>query len=176
MLSNKLILVGISGPQRAGKTTLANALAKMVNGRVMHLAEPIYEMARILVGKPVVKEEEYFKSAVTGRRILQVLGTECGRSLDPDIWVDRLRGAATGITFVPDVRFLNEAFSVHSLIYLDAVVDQMETGHESERHLDELRAMAGIRLERRGDRYYFENCEITLEEIWQCAFRACNAS
>lgn len=116
--TKKVQLVFISGVAGAGKTTSAKYLAdKLYEGRsdyalynvaIYPLAEPIKELAYWNFGWNGLKDER-------GRRLLQVLGTEAGRSYNPNIWVEKLANKVElqlqipNFVFVDDWRFENEA-------------------------------------------------------------------
>lgn len=58
---------------------------------------------------------EYFPEYVTPRLALQTLGTEWGRALYENIWVDLLiRNTRNGKFIVTDGRFYNEAMATHT--------------------------------------------------------------
>lgn len=128
------MIVGFTGPARAGKSTAAEFLAR--RGFVAYaFAQPLKEalsvMLRIRMEElelPSKDEplEPYGKSL---RHMMQTLGTEWGRQMiHPDLWVmladQKLKGlrAARGGHFPPnvrlsisDVRFNNEAYWLRSV-------------------------------------------------------------
>lgn len=118
--------IGICGPAGSGKSTLAGLLLTQLHNEdvaqvplgeglgavILPLAGPLKDIARQM-GWDGQKDER-------GRRLLQLLGTECGRQcIDPDIWVKRWRKIASGwrIVIADDLRYDNEAnefdFIVH---------------------------------------------------------------
>ena len=112
---NKMRLIGIAGPARAGKDTLASYLLDNLGDDWTRssFADPIKEMLRAIGvdcsdDKKAVVSDDY---GVTPRRMMQTLGPEWGRNLiDGDIWVRAFARLNAGkCVIVPDVRFENEA-------------------------------------------------------------------
>ena len=103
------MFIGIMGPAGSGKSTLAACLKCLIGeADVIPFAEPVKDVAR-LMGWNGKKDEK-------GRRLLQILGTECGRDcIGEDIWVDAWAkkagpvSNAGGVAIADDVRFRNEA-------------------------------------------------------------------
>ena len=98
--------IAFAGLMRSGKDTSVNYLLKKHGGMHLKLADPLYlilNCAQDLAGLPREKD----------RKFLQWIGTDWGRSIDENIWVDALVrrveqvGADTPI-FVSDARFKNE--------------------------------------------------------------------
>lgn len=116
-----LKFIGIAGPMLSGKSTAAGVLAKRYNAEIIPFAAPLKAFAKQL-GWNGKKDER-------GRRLLQLLGTECGRQcIDPDIWVKQWIHYIETQTFASviiadDVRFENEATKIRELggkiIHLD---------------------------------------------------------
>ena len=99
------------------------------------------ELARDYFAWPGTKDEKW-------RRILQVLGTEVGRAVDPDFWIKKLDQdtQTCSALVVPDVRFPNEADWIHRqdgllirVIGRGGLVGQAGT-HASETQILSLRA------------------------------------
>ncbi len=122
-----MIVIGIAGPARAGKTTAAMHLVDAHGFGEYAFAEPIKRMVRAGFG---LDEEALYGAdkdrvipwlGVTPRRLLQTLGTEWGRrQIADDIWLrladqwlKTLPRWITGAVF-SDVRFENEANFVRS--------------------------------------------------------------
>lgn len=106
-------LIGICGFLGTGKSLLAERICRHVkrSAVIMPLAGPVKEFALSLGWNG--------KKDAKGRRLLQLLGTECGRNcIDQDIWLklwakDALRRARCGqIVIADDVRFPNEAAKI----------------------------------------------------------------
>ena len=113
--ASKMRLIGIAGPARAGKDTLASYLLDNLSDDWSRssFADPIKEMLRAIGvdcsdDKKAVVSDDY---GVTPRHMMQTLGTEWGRHMiDGDIWVKAFaRLNAFKCVIVPDVRFENEA-------------------------------------------------------------------
>ena len=117
-------VIGIAGPARVGKNTVADAIGDWLWEDTTHsylmspMAGPIKEALRELFGwtdehlegslKEVVDERWGFSP----RRAMQWMGTEWGREfLGPDTWIKRqARNIGTvDVIIIPDIRFDNEA-------------------------------------------------------------------
>jgi len=120
------IIIGVAGPARAGKDTIAEALtsspltvAGMVRQDCIRFAFADImkkHLARILeVDLPYfhlehLKDEEIPGRTYTPRKAMQLFGTDFGRALHPDFWLHMAdRGLGDGVWVIPDVRFENEA-------------------------------------------------------------------
>lgn len=115
----KPIVIGFAGRAEVGKTTIANALATNLRQRghsvsVAPFAAPVKRIAKEM-GWDGVKDTK-------GRRLLQLLGTECGREcIGPDVWVDLWRQQNIDVVrpfdvlIIDDVRFANEAAMIREL-------------------------------------------------------------
>ena len=102
--------IGIAGKAGAGKSTVGRFLRSMISESfVLPFADEVKNVAKYM-GWDGKKNEK-------GRRLLQLLGTECGRMcINTDLWVTRwldtaYRHSYTGrrIIIADDVRFENEA-------------------------------------------------------------------
>jgi hypothetical protein len=119
-------LVGIAGPARAGKDSIANWLLEHRRAFVVPFALPLKQAICTMFSLPMdVFTDPAHKEAVlpgigrSPRYLAQTLGTEWGRNLvGGDVWVHacerRFRdahvwGAPGKFLVVPDVRFANEA-------------------------------------------------------------------
>lgn len=108
-------ILGICGYARVGKTTTCAALLSQISDSVIvPFADPVKQIASECFGWDGVKDER-------GRRLLQLIGTEVGRSYNPNIWVDKWRLKvekllANNLTvLVDDVRFQNEIDCIHDM-------------------------------------------------------------
>ena len=125
-------IIALSGLAQTGKTTAAEYLHAKHKFGLLTLAEPIKELASILLGEeyswveenknvvhPSMEEVAPGKN-ITVRKILQTLGTEWGRNLlHPDIWINYVlkdlpwyeEHEWPGVV-ITDCRFDNEAIAV----------------------------------------------------------------
>lgn len=116
------MLIGLAGKAGVGKDTIAKIIQKHTGCRIVSFADPLRKACSNMFGWDIdeLKSME-FKETVdpewgfTPRRALQLLGTEFGRNLDPDLWV-KLLGKEIGddSAVIPDVRFENEAEWIRS--------------------------------------------------------------
>lgn len=131
-------LIGIAGAKQAGKTTLADYLYKILNStnypmypnvHILPIADYLKTIVRICfdateeqVNGTDEQKESLLSCGLTCRHLMQQLGTEIFRSLDPDCW---LRAWQHGLQLmfynkkmqhilIPDVRFENEVNYIHS--------------------------------------------------------------
>lgn len=99
----KTLLVGLGHKARHGKDTVANYVhvAMPRQTRIYSLAGALKSFARVLG----MREKN--------GAVLQALGAEVMRSLNPTIWIDILQAQieeeAPRVALIPDVRFPNEA-------------------------------------------------------------------
>ena len=140
VMVDKMRLIGIAGPARAGKDTLASYLLDNLSDDWSRssFADPIKEMLRAIGvdcsddAKAVVSDDY----GVTPRHMMQTLGTEWGRqTIDNDIWVKAFARLNAGeCVIVPDVRFENEAALVREHGVLIHLVGRggIEGNHVSE--------------------------------------------
>jgi hypothetical protein len=127
-------VIGILGSKGAGKDTFASLAKKLLTHRpgddgvqVTHFAAPLKEAAQIIfdlshaqMHNPKHKEVVDPRWDKTPRQLMQLLGTEVGRSIDPQVWVKNLRcriegDAGVRLWLVPDVWFANEAEMIRSI-------------------------------------------------------------
>lgn len=129
-MSEQITLIGLSGLAGTGKDEAARYLCREYGFVQASFADPIRSMALLLLEEAGIdhawlterhlKEQLIEALGVSGRALLQVLGTEVGRALSQDIWVRhlalRLGLAPDPCTATPihdrivvsDVRFANE--------------------------------------------------------------------
>jgi hypothetical protein len=112
-------IIGIAGPARSGKDTVAEFIIAAIGGYKYSFADPIRAM---LVPLGIDMNDPYWQArkediipalGVSPRRMMQTLGTEWGRTLiNGDLWLlmaqQRLINHGPGMV-VSDVRFENEA-------------------------------------------------------------------
>ena len=88
---NRPILIGVVGLARSGKDTAADYLAKELRLYKYAFAEPLKTMLKSVFGDHFHTGDRGGicpETQVTYRKMMQTLGTEWGRSLHPDIWVN----------------------------------------------------------------------------------------
>ena len=110
-------LIGLAGIKGVGKTTFAF----QVGGDVISLATPIKKMLEVIVPKLFIYEEKEssipgFPEGVNARRLMQTLGTDWGRNIYPDIWLNfveekivETQAKSSQRIIIDDIRFKNEA-------------------------------------------------------------------
>ena len=143
-ISSKMRLIGIAGPARAGKDTLASYLLDNLSDDWSRLsfADPLKAMLSVIGvdcnddAKAVI-DDSY---GATPRHMIQTLGTEWGRHMiDGDIWVKAFARLNAGkCVIVPDVRFENEAALVREHGVLIHLVGRggIEGNHASENPIE----------------------------------------
>lgn len=117
------MIVGIAGPKRSGKDTLAWLLSSALNVEVHSFAAPIRQFVAGLLGWTLDELEDrkeapvQWLDGVTPRQMMQSLGTEWGRQMvHPELWLRSLAARLPeGGAVVCDVRFDNEAEAIRKL-------------------------------------------------------------
>lgn len=120
-------LVGLVGRARAGKDTVAEMLADLVGAKRVAFADPIRQFCRetfdfseeqVAGSRKEAPDPRYTREdgkPLTPRHAMQQLGTEFGRAMHPNIWIElglRKAAAIDGPVVITDVRFQNEAQAV----------------------------------------------------------------
>lgn len=121
----RLPLVGLTGPARSGKNTVADIMCRHWLAVQYAFALPLKAMLQAGLGLNDVDLDGYRKEepnlllgGKSPRQLMQTLGTEWGRQLvDPDIWVTQTRRWCQSFhdddpeaaIILTDVRFQNEA-------------------------------------------------------------------
>lgn len=114
------MLIGIAGPKRSGKDTLAHGLGKALGLPVDSFAAPLRKFVADLLNCSLATLEECKEHPIkwldgkTPRQLMQTVGTEWGRDIvHPELWLLALlhRVHAKG-AIVSDVRFPNEAKAI----------------------------------------------------------------
>lgn len=176
-MQKKPFNITISGPQGAGKTTLANNIILATRNAFMSsdplfvvrtaFADPLYRICSILTREngPIDKAAEYKVGdrVFTGRTLLQYVGTDIGREHFGDsVWVNLWDQAfpEAKIKIADDCRFRNEQGIAALSIYLmcDEVPEQVD--HKSETDQPYLKEYADICLHRKGNRYWICGAKI----------------
>ena len=156
------LIIGLTGLAGAGKDTVADRLCAKYGFERHAFAEPIRDMLTALLTGAGIDYAHLFERdlkelpvpgiGISGRRMMQTLGTEWGRSLDTELWV-RVAAVTLGLDDLPnsspvhdrivltDVRFPNEAAWIRSLGgYTWRVVRPAPAvaEHVSEQHINQL--------------------------------------
>ena len=125
-----------------GKDISVKYLINNYGGKKIRFAEPIYDILRYAQRRCGL---EYKKD----RKFLQLVGTEWGRSIDNDIWINLVlkNQPKEGNIYCADVRFKNEfdALRNNGFIMIKLIRDEVNcnrigngtTTHISENNLDE---------------------------------------
>lgn len=146
----KPLLIGICGPARAGKDTVANILIEHWGFQRYSLASPIKMMLASLGldddelnGDKKEAPLARLKIDKSPRQLMQTLGTEWGRDqVDADFWLklaafrwNQAREAGQ-LLVIPDVRFDNEAAFIRRnghLVHISRPNAPQVAAHSSER-------------------------------------------
>ena len=125
-----MIVIALHGPMGSGKTTACDWIKqrlteKGLTNTLVPIAKPLKDFARQL-GWDGAKDAK-------GRRLLQLLGTECGRKcIGDDIWVLKWKQAIEEedckVILCDDMRFLNEYSSIKMMNVYHKVIMIKLTG------------------------------------------------
>lgn len=127
-------IIGFTGRKGAGKDTLAAAIKSELDRDgfdvvSLQFAGPIKAFCREVFGWSQEHTDGGLKEIVdprwgiTPRRAMQTLGTEWGRGLHPNLWVESMRTRVSTLTddlgwdvaIITDVRFDNEAEMIREM-------------------------------------------------------------
>jgi hypothetical protein len=113
------MIIGLSGPARAGKDTVGALLSERLNGHVCYaLAAPIKTTVNALYGWNEKHSDGELKEVIddrlgfSPRQAYQKFGTEYGRALNADHWLrlaDIKYNENDNNLIITDIRFDNEA-------------------------------------------------------------------
>lgn len=112
-------LIGVVGLARSGKDTAADYLAERLSLQKYAFAEPLKTMLKSVFGDHFHEGDRSGICPETGvsyRKMMQTLGSEWGRGLNPDIWIHLVerKWRSVGMPYngmvLSDVRFDSEAF------------------------------------------------------------------
>lgn len=176
-MKTKIIL--ICGPQGAGKTTLAKEIAKLSRVRAVGLkfADPLY-LLHERIWKTMedygLNKANYLKSSIDGR-LLQLLGSQWGRAMDPEIWVKIMQERVSfypsdTIIVIDDCRFENElrAFPEESTVRVKLVASEAVRKLRAEKWREDTTHISEIGLDHVNDAAYdfiFETENTSAEQI-----------
>lgn len=131
-MSKEITIIGLTGYAGVGKDTVRTVLEELHGYQGFAFADPLRAMIEALFKTSGIsmrymtsrsaKEIEIPALGISYRHLAQTLGTEWGRGLDKNFWLDSATGhlvdllrTGTGSHFVvSDVRFENEADWVHA--------------------------------------------------------------
>lgn len=85
------LLIGVYGKARAGKDTLSDYLSSRMHLRKYAFAEPLKQMLKSVFGDNFHtgdRERICPEAGVSYRTLMQTLGTEWGREINPNLWVN----------------------------------------------------------------------------------------
>ncbi len=141
-------LIGITGKAGSGKDTVADIILQQYPGVKRAMAKPIKDAFEAIFGfdpdsiSRLQKENIMPGFDFSPRRAMQTLGTEWGRELDADIWIELAHKnlyfliGKPGYLLIPDIRFQNEAAWVRAqggiLIHVERPDVQEVESHASE--------------------------------------------
>lgn len=121
-----MLIVGLSGKMGSGKSAAVKLLKEKYPKKVklLKFAAPLYEIQDFIY-KTIVPVHNKPKDFVKDRKLLQFIGTDWGRTIDPQLWikmwVDRfctiLIHDNYEIVVCDDVRFDNEAAAIKARWY-----------------------------------------------------------
>jgi len=140
------LLIGIAGPARSGKDTVAWHLCREYGFMRTAFADQLKAILLPLFGWDERHKNGYLKEEVdpywgfSPRQAYQKFGTEFGRALNPDLWVlmmhHQLQHYGNRVV-ISDVRFPNEANYVRRNGILVHVFRQLKYRGEVARHSSE---------------------------------------
>lgn len=116
-------VIGFCGKAGAGKTTSAKFLQHhYVDAPILSFADAVKKIALAMGWRG--------DKGLKGRRLLQLLGTECGRCcIDENLWLNKVIEQARyyNIIIIDDVRFMNEALWIKEHGHLVQIIGREET-------------------------------------------------
>jgi hypothetical protein len=169
------VLIGVYGKARSGKDTMSDYLAARMHLRKYAFAEPIKQMLTSVFGPHFHtgdREQICPEAGISYRALMQTLGTEWGRAVNPDLWVNLVAkqwntvkdgfwspetGHTTGM-ILSDVRFDSEARWIKEqggiLIEIDrpGIEEVGIAGHASERGISP--GLTNVKVHNTGDLAY----------------------
>jgi hypothetical protein len=118
------MIIGLCGQKQSGKSTAASILEERYGferasfaGVLKKAVKDIFLLTDDQLNDPEEKERVDHRWGKTPRQIMQLFGTEVGRSIDPDVWVKHLemtKFSKGGRLVIDDCRFLNEAQAIQA--------------------------------------------------------------
>lgn len=160
-MTHDMTLIGLTGRAGTGKDTAAAYLVQRYGFAQASFADPIRSMVLCMLEEAdldhawlterALKEALIPELGTSARALMQTIGTECGRMLNPDIWVNHLQ-RRLGLPDAPvhdrvvisDVRMFNEAAWVQrqggTVLRLHRPQADAVRAHPSEAFIDHLAA------------------------------------
>lgn len=120
------MIIGIHGKLGSGKDTAAKMLSSMLgSSEILKFAHGVKVASGVIAGTPIsVQHTQEGKASIpegfkiTNGEIQQLVGTELGRLIDPNIWVlkvaKRVAKSDRKHVIISDVRFKNEVDWIYS--------------------------------------------------------------
>lgn len=106
-------IIGLYGQQRAGKSFVAQGLVDGYDWSKASFATPLREVVNTIFGEDWTKNGEV-AYGLTGRDLLQKIGSFGRAGIDKNIWLDSLFKRAEGcdMLVIDDLRYDNEAMEI----------------------------------------------------------------
>ena len=128
-------ILAFCGPIGSGKDEAATVAGEFGYDKI-GFADHLKEVCKFITGHDYTlretKDSEVFPG-VTGRRVLEVIGTEAMRTLNPNFWIDKVLEKKD--IAICDVRFPNEVEAIQKAggIVIKIIREGCQrTGHESD--------------------------------------------
>lgn len=187
-----MLFVGISGPQGAGKSFLADLIASKYSD-VEHdfFSNPLYAITETLCGLKsgeLDKSKSYIIGSMekTGREWLQFIGTEVVRDIfGESTWVDLMKrkhqSSDKKIILLSGTRFENEYKMCDYLIFIESEEKYKQANrHRSEFQIEKFKNIANMNLLRKNNKYISIDkhgnilCEMSVEKIYEILLESCS--
>lgn len=107
------MLIALSALARCGKTTFASVLQREIKGSIAKFATPLYKMIELFFSKEDKDNKQQVDNLglnINKRKFLSTLGTDWGRKLNKNLWVNYFDKTTNlnKTVIIDDVRFENE--------------------------------------------------------------------
>lgn len=153
-----MLIVGFAGRKQAGKDTTAEYVKHLLSDRTVHTGGYADELKRLCIRLFGLSYDQCYGSdaakntmthlvhpetgyPMTAREVLQYVGTDTVRRIDPDAWVralqctwDEMSAEGFDLFLVTDVRFPNE---VEAIQQEGGKVILLRRGEGTDRHVSE---------------------------------------